>query len=273
MSIGIFTGTIKSIERRYTDDEDFLCTVWLMVADLGEQCLRATARNEIAHQMDQLNEGDLITVSGLVDLDSISQPHAQKKVLAIPTILQVDRVSQLILVGYAGSDPTVKHVQNKETGEPRTVAKFNLAVNPPRKSEQPNWYPLEFWERNAEIVGEYVRKGSLIEVVGTVRMESWKDSTTGDDRARPVVRVDRLQLLGSKRTESEQNDATASNLPTELVAPKHSEASALRPTSQSMVVAAAKPESQPVKRKEATDSRRRKKSDSSIPESASQIPT
>lgn len=206
MSIGIFTGTIKSIERRDTDEEDFLCTVWLTVADLGEQCLRATARNEVAHQMDQVNQGDLITVSGVVDLDLINQPRTKKKAIAIPKVLQVHQMNQLTLVGYAGSDPTVKRVQNKETGDPGIVAKFNLAVNPPRQSEEPNWFALEFWSRNAEVVEEFVKKGSLIEVTGSVRMEFWQDRQTGDDRARPVVRVDRLQLLGGKRPETEQQD-------------------------------------------------------------------
>jgi len=271
MSIGTFTGTIKSIDRRYTDDEDFLCTVWLTVADLGEQCLRATARNEVAHQMDQFNQGDTITVCGVVDLDVINQPRARKKAISIPKILQVSQINQLTLVGYAGSDPSVNRVQNKETGEPRIVAKFNLAVNPPRQSEDPNWFPLEFWARNAEVVEEFVKKGSLIEVTGSVKMEFWQDRQTGDDRARPVICVDRLKLLSSKRTETEQDSSMASNPPTEPVALERSESSS--PPSQPTVSTTPKPEKQTVKRKESTGSRKQRRSDPSISESMSQMPT
>ena len=61
------------------------------------------------------------------------------------------------------------------------------------------------WGKTAEIAGDYVRKGSLIGVQGHLKIETWTDRNTGANRSKPVVVVDRLELLGSRR----DNDASA----------------------------------------------------------------
>jgi single-strand DNA-binding protein len=58
---------------------------------------------------------------------------------------------------------------------------------------------LELWGKTAEIAASYVRKGSLLGVQGALKIETWSDRTTGVNRSKPVIRVDRLDLLGSKR--------------------------------------------------------------------------
>lgn len=78
-----------------------------------------------------------------------------------------------------------------------------LAVKRRRKEDEPDWFDLEFWDKNAKTAAEYVRKGSLIGVQGVLRFDSWVDSTTGKTRTRPIIRVDRLELLGSKRDNGE----------------------------------------------------------------------
>lgn len=99
------------------------------------------------------------------------------------------------LVGRAGMDPEVRYF---ESG--RVVCTFSLAVNRFRKGEdKPDWFNLELWGRTAEVAGEYVRKGSLIGVTGSLKFDRWKDKSTGEDRQRPVIAVDRLELLGSRQ--------------------------------------------------------------------------
>jgi single-strand DNA-binding protein len=44
-----------------------------------------------------------------------------------------------------------------------------------------------------------VRKGSLLGIIGSFKLDRWTDRATGEDRSKPVIRVDRLELLGSKR--------------------------------------------------------------------------
>lgn len=243
MSIGIFTGTIKSIDRKPTQEGDFTCTVWLNIPEFKSQPLRATAWNELGRSMESLKEGDTITISGTIDIESIDRPSIKKKILAIPKILQFTTLNQVVLVGRAGANPKVQRFDATDTREESILATFDLAVKSRR--EDPNWYPLEIWGRTAEIVEEYVQTGSLIEVIGTIKVDTWQDRNTGDDRAKPVVCVDRIQLLSSKRDDSDESIT---------------ESSASSPsTSESVEVTPKSVEEQPSKRRKRTSSDKPKK--------------
>ncbi|MGB3205480.1 MAG: single-stranded DNA-binding protein [Crinalium sp.] len=99
------------------------------------------------------------------------------------------------LVGRVGGEPEVKYF---ESGSVK--CNLTLAVNRrTSKSDQPDWFNLELWGKTAEIAGNYVRKGSLIGVQGSLKIETWSDRTTGTNRSKPVIKVDRLDLLGSKK--------------------------------------------------------------------------
>lgn len=98
------------------------------------------------------------------------------------------------LVGRVGGDPETRRF---ESGNMKTTA--TLAVNRPTKSDQPDWFNLEFWGKQAEVVENYVKKGSLIGIKGALKIETWTDKSTGASRSKPVILVDRLDLLGSRR--------------------------------------------------------------------------
>ena len=99
------------------------------------------------------------------------------------------------LVGRVGSDPDVKFFESGSV-----VCNLTLAVNrPTRNSDQPDWFNLELWGRTAQVAADHVRKGSLIGISGALKFEYWQDRNTGAQRSKPVIRVDRLELLGSKR--------------------------------------------------------------------------
>ena len=106
----------------------------------------------------------------------------------------------ITLVGRAGRDPEVRYFESGTM-----VANLTLAVNR-RKDEDPDWFTLEIWGKQAQVAADYVRKGSLIGVVGSMRIEKWTDRNTGEQRSKPVVRVDNLQLLGSKRDNDQVQD-------------------------------------------------------------------
>jgi len=104
-------------------------------------------------------------------------------------------LNTVTLVGRAGRDPEVKYFESGSV-----VCNLTLAVDRRRKnSDEPDWFDLEIWGKTAEVAANYVRKGSLIGVSGVLKFDYWKDRSTGADRSKPVVRVDRLELLGSKR--------------------------------------------------------------------------
>ena len=108
-------------------------------------------------------------------------------------------INSVNLVGRVGRDPEVRYFESGTI-----VANFTMAVNRRSRNDEPDWFNLEIWGKQAQVAADYVRKGSLIGITGSFKLDSWKDRNTGEDRNKPVVRVDRLELLGAKR-DSENN--------------------------------------------------------------------
>ena len=99
------------------------------------------------------------------------------------------------LVGRAGSEPEIRYFDSG-----RVLCELPLAVNrPTSKSDKPDWFKLKIWGKTAEVAGNYVHKGSLIGIKGSLVIETWADRNTGKQRSSPVIQVDRLDLLGSKK--------------------------------------------------------------------------
>ena len=114
-------------------------------------------------------------------------------------------INSVTLVGRAGRDPEVKYFESGSV-----VANLTMAVTRRNRDDEPDWFNLEIWGKQAQVAADYVKKGSLIGISGSFKLDSWKDRNTGEDRNKPVVRVDRLELLGSKR-DSENNSFQSNN--------------------------------------------------------------
>ena len=105
-------------------------------------------------------------------------------------------VNKVILVGNVGKDPEVRYSQ---TGA--TVANFSLATNERFKDrnnewqERTEWHNIVVWQRLAEIVGEYVAKGSKLYVEGKLQTSSWKDRQSGERKYRTEIVARNLLLL------------------------------------------------------------------------------
>ncbi len=103
-------------------------------------------------------------------------------------------------MGRVGKDPDVKYLTNG-----KVVCKLTLAVNrQSRNSDEPDWFTLEMWDKTAQVAADFVRKGKQIGVKGSLKFDTWSDRNTGANRSSPVILVERLELLGSKR-EDEAN--------------------------------------------------------------------
>ena len=109
-------------------------------------------------------------------------------------------INSVTLVGRAGRDPEVRYFESGTV-----VANLTMAVNRRNRDDEPDWFNLEIWGKQAQVAADYVKKGSLIGITGSFKLDSWKDRNTGEDRNKPVVRVDRLELLGSKRDSDNSN--------------------------------------------------------------------
>jgi single-strand DNA-binding protein len=110
------------------------------------------------------------------------------------------------IVGRVGQNPELRYF---ESG--RVLAKISVAVNRNSRSDQPNWFTVELWGKTAEVAGNYLRKGSTVGISGSLKLDEWTDPNTGEIRSRPVIKGRRLELLGSKPTNSDSDTSSTSN--------------------------------------------------------------
>ena len=107
-------------------------------------------------------------------------------------------VNKAILIGNLGSDPEVKYTPS---GVP--VANVSLATNESwtdrngERQERTEWHRLVFWRKLAEIVGQYLRKGSKVYVEGRIETRSWDDQS-GQKRYTTEIVVNDMQMLDSR---------------------------------------------------------------------------
>ncbi|MGA7860125.1 MAG: single-stranded DNA-binding protein [Terracidiphilus sp.] len=108
-------------------------------------------------------------------------------------------VNKVILLGNVGKDP-----ETRSTGGGTLVANFTLATSDRQKDAQGNWQERTEWHnlvaytRLAEIVRDYVKKGSKLYVEGKIQTRSWDDKETGAKRYRTEIIVNDLSLLSGR---------------------------------------------------------------------------
>jgi|PlaIllAssembly_1097288.scaffolds.fasta_scaffold1170216_2 single-strand DNA-binding protein len=107
-------------------------------------------------------------------------------------------VNKVILIGNLGRDPEVRYLPSGEA-----VANFSIATTEKWKDkageaqEQTEWHRVSFFGRQAEICGEYLRKGSSVYIEGRLQTRKWTDKD-GNERTTTEIRGDRMQMLGSR---------------------------------------------------------------------------
>lgn len=111
-------------------------------------------------------------------------------------------VNKVIIVGRLGNDPEIRTMPNGEA-----VANISVATseswndrNTGERREVTEWHRIVFYRRQAEIVGEYLRKGSQIYVEGRLRTRKWQDQN-GQDRYTTEIQGDVMQMLDSRNSQ------------------------------------------------------------------------
>src|ERR1700681_4354276 len=108
-------------------------------------------------------------------------------------------VNKAILLGHVGKDPEIR-----STNGGTIVASFSLATADRQKDPQGNWQDKTEWhnlvafQRTAEIVRDYCKKGSQVFVEGKIQTRSWDDKESGQKKYRTEILVNELTLLGGK---------------------------------------------------------------------------
>jgi single-strand DNA-binding protein len=108
-------------------------------------------------------------------------------------------VNKIILLGNVGKDP-----EFRATAGGTSVANFSLATTDRSKDATGNWTDRTEWhnlvafQRTAEIVRDYVKKGSKLYIEGKIQTRSWDDKTSGEKKYRTEVLVNELVLLSGR---------------------------------------------------------------------------
>jgi len=108
-------------------------------------------------------------------------------------------VNKVILIGNLGRDPEVRYTQGGSA-----VANFTMATTDQWKDassgerkERTEWHRIVVWGRQAEVAGEYLRKGRQVYVEGSLQTREWTDRD-GNKRTTTEVKCQFFQMLGSR---------------------------------------------------------------------------
>ena len=121
-------------------------------------------------------------------------------------------VNKAILIGNLGNDPEVRY-----TPSGSAVANVNLATSETWRDKQSGeiqdrteWHRIVFFNRLAEIVGEYLRKGSKVYIEGTLRTRKWVDKN-GIDRFTTEVIANEMHILDSRNRNRQTDEKRTSD--------------------------------------------------------------
>lgn len=120
-------------------------------------------------------------------------------------------VNKVILIGNLGADPEVRYTPNGNA-----VANVTLATTEIWKDkgsgenqERTEWHRIVFFNRLAEIVGEFLKKGSKCYVEGSLRTRKWQDKN-GQDRYTTEIIANNMQILDSRGGGSDMGSSHSS---------------------------------------------------------------
>ena len=133
-------------------------------------------------------------------------------------------VNKVILLGNVGKDPEVKF-----TSSGTAVANLSLATSEHYKDKQgqqqerTEWHYLVAYQRTAEVIRDYVKKGSKLYIEGRIQTRSWDDRDSGQEKYKTEIVIADLGLLsgngqqnGSKTDPASQHNAGAKDEYSEL---------------------------------------------------------
>jgi single-strand DNA-binding protein len=119
-------------------------------------------------------------------------------------------LNRVLLIGNLTRDPEVRY-----TPKGTAVTEIGLAVNriysgeDGEKKEETTFVDVTLWARQAEIAGQYLKKGRPVFIEGRLQLDTWDDKQTGQKRSRLRVVAENLQLLGSRQEGGEGSGASS----------------------------------------------------------------
>jgi single-strand DNA-binding protein len=114
-------------------------------------------------------------------------------------------LNKVMLIGNVTRDPEIKY-----TPKGSAVTDLGIAVNRVftpeggERREETTYVDVTLWGRQAEIAGEYCKKGRSIYIEGRLQLDTWDDKATGQKRSKLKVVGERMTMIGGKRDDADQ---------------------------------------------------------------------
>ena len=114
-------------------------------------------------------------------------------------------LNKVMLIGRLGKDPEMRYTQSGQS-----IANFTLATSDYWKDsngvsqQKTEWHNLVAWGRTAELVQNYLHKGSLVYIEGSLQTSSWDDQSTGQKRFKTEINARTIQFLERKSDSGQQ---------------------------------------------------------------------
>ncbi len=111
-------------------------------------------------------------------------------------------INKVILVGRLGKDPEIR-----STAGGTSVVKFTVATDEKftdksgEKQERTEWHNITAWGKLGEICGQYLRKGKLVYIEGSIRTDSWDDKESGQKKYRTEIVANTMKMLDRRGDE------------------------------------------------------------------------
>ena len=111
-------------------------------------------------------------------------------------------INKVILVGRLGKDPEIR-----STPGGQSVAKFTIATDEKftdragEKQERTEWHNIVAWGKLGEICGQYLKKGKLVYIEGSIRTDSWDDKESGQKKYRTEIVARDMKMLDRRGDE------------------------------------------------------------------------
>ncbi len=123
-------------------------------------------------------------------------------------------VNRVTIIGNLGRDPEMRTFPSGDQVANVTIATTDRwrDKNTGENKEATEWHRVSFHGRLAEIVGQYLKKGSQVYVEGSLRTRKWTDQS-GQERYATEIRADSMQMLGGRGDASQQDAPRAAPSP------------------------------------------------------------
>ena len=119
-------------------------------------------------------------------------------------------INKVILLGNLGADPELRTTAGGDA-----VATISIATsdswkdkNTGEEQQKTEWHRVVFFRRMAEVVGQYLKKGSSVYIEGQLQTNSYEDKNTGEKKVSTQIVARDMQMLGSRNNSETQSSSS-----------------------------------------------------------------